>query len=213
MHFLQQKILELSRQTNIRKLSYREIGQRIGEDHAQKVKHHLEQLKKKGFLKISKGGHEIIPTENLSSNNNFLMLPIIGMANCGPALTFADEQLDGYLQLSKSIIPNYKKGEYFAIKAIGDSLNKAEIGLEKNNIEEGDYAIIQKTNANRSDLNGKYVLSVIDGMANLKKFSINGNKIFLSSVSTNNYPPIVIQEEDYQSYFVNGIVKTVIKNR
>lgn len=213
MHILQQKILDLSRRENIRKLSYAEMGRLLNEPHSQNVKHHLGQLMKKGFLKITKGGHSIIPADEISNTNNFLSIPIVGMASCGPALTLAQEQIEGYLQVSKSTIPQYKPDSTFAVKPIGNSMNNAQIGEERLSLEEGDYAIIEKRSGSISDFNNQYVLSIIDGMANIKKFTYDEKqkRIVLKSESKQTFPPIIIHESDLEFYMVNGIVKTVIK--
>jgi predicted ArsR family transcriptional regulator len=49
MHSNQKKILELSKTEDLTKLSYREIGKKLGIEYPQVVKYHIEQLTKKGF--------------------------------------------------------------------------------------------------------------------------------------------------------------------
>jgi hypothetical protein len=44
MHDIQEKLLSLSKTTDISSLGYRKIGQLIGTDHPQQIKHHLSQL-------------------------------------------------------------------------------------------------------------------------------------------------------------------------
>jgi len=50
-------------------------------------------------------------------------------------------------------------------------------------------------------------------MANIKKFILDSknNQIILVSVSTQDYPPIYIHSDDFQSYMLNGVVEDVIK--
>lgn len=98
----------------------------------------------------------------------------------------------------------------FAVKASGDSMNKANIDGEV--IENGDYVVISKGSI--SIKNGDYVLSIIDDKANIKRFfrDKNGN-IVLISESTREYPPIYITPED-SSYIVNGkVVKVILLER
>lgn len=59
MHPAQIKILELAKECNkkheyLAHMSFREIGDKVGLKHAQQVKHHIEQLIKKGLLKTTK---------------------------------------------------------------------------------------------------------------------------------------------------------------
>jgi len=86
-------------------------------------------------------------------------------------------------------------------------MNRAEIDGKK--IDDGDYVIIDSQNCEAKD--GEVVLSVIDGMANIKKFSVDeeNNQIVLVSESTQNFPPIYIHQDD--DYMINGKVIQVIK--
>jgi len=58
---------------------------------------------------------------------------------------------------------------------------------------------------------GQYIVSIIDEMANIKKFvpDPQNKRIVLKSESTNEYLPIFIHEED--KYEISGRVVGVIK--
>ena len=88
-------------------------------------------------------------------------------------------------------------------------MNKARINGQT--IEEGDLVVIDSDLPNR--LNDKYVLSIIDGLANIKLFHQDkkNGQIVLSSVSTKEYTPIYIHAEDDISYIVSGVVVGVLK--
>ena len=86
-------------------------------------------------------------------------------------------------------------------------MNQAQIGTEKLSIEDGDYVVVDSSNT--SPRNHDYVLSVIDGMANIKKFVQRGDQIALISESAHSYQPILIHPDD--NYLVNGVVIQVIK--
>lgn len=122
----------------------------------------------------------------------------------------AEETFEGYLKISPQIL-SVNKNNYdnlFAVRAEGDSMNLATINNER--IEDGDYLVIDTNQTNPT--NGKYILSVIDGCANIKKIikDDQNNRIALISESTKNYPPIYIHPDD--SYLINGTVISVIKN-
>lgn len=206
MHPIQEKLLKCIETTNISDMTLREIGTLIKEPLPQKVKHHLEQLEKKGFIAYNRKNKSITRSETKSKTKSiFITVPIIGAANCGPATIFANENIEGYLKISKNILNKCKN--IFALKAQGLSMNKSNINGVS--IEDGDYLIIDSDY--RSPKNGDVVLSVIDDMANIKKyiFDEDNNQIVLVSESTKNIPPIYIHEDD--SFMVNGRVIQVIK--
>lgn len=209
MNKIQLKIIELSTKKDIWHMSLRAIGTEIGVKNAATVKYHLEQLQNKSLLKKPS------PTESLTnfkekilrSQESILTIPILGSANCGEALLFANEMLEGYLKISQQLAQVNNSDNIFAVRAQGDSMNKSNIKGAK--IESGDYVLVDSSNTNAH--NNDYVLSVIDGCANIKKLvkdDVN-NRLILLSESDRNYPPIYIHPED--SYLINGTVVSVIK--
>lgn len=208
MNKIQFLLIELSTKKNIWNMSLRTIGAEIGVKNAATVKYHLEQLKNKGLLKKPSNIDELLSLKEkiIKSQESLLSIPIVGSANCGVAMLIADEILEGYLKISPKLLPIKHFNNLFAVKAEGDSMNQANIHGEK--IESGDYLIIDSNNTNPK--NEDYVLSVIDGCANIKKFKKVDNKIILFSESNKSYPPIFIHEND--DYLINGVVVSVIKN-
>lgn len=206
MHTIQEKLLKLIDQEALTDVTLRDIGERIKEPLPQKVKHHLEQLEKKGFIRYDRKNKSVSRiAARARSLSPFVSVPVVGTANCGPATIFANENIEGYLKISKNILNKCKN--VFAIKAQGLSMNKANVrGLS---IEDGDYLIIDSDY--RNPKNGDVVLSVIDDMANIKKyiFDEENNQIVLVSQSTKDIPPIYVHEDD--SFMINGKVIQVIK--
>lgn len=209
MHLIQKRIFDLARTKNLASLKLREIGELVGEPHPQKIKHHINQLLKKGLLKENPERTVISPISPTSHNDLFISIPILGSANCGQATMVAEEYPEGFLQVSKSVIPSYKENQIFALKAIGNSMNRANIS--GNSLDDGDYAIVDKRL--KDSYEGKYVLSIINGMANIKKLvqDDSNQQIVLISESTEDYPPIYISHSDFGSYLINGEVIQVIK--
>jgi len=206
MHSIQERLLKLIDKQEIGALTLREIGELIGETLPQKVKHHLLQLEQKGFILNDKISRKIARISQLQTDENFLItIPIVGSANCGPASIYADLNIEGYLKISKRFFKPQQN--LFAVKAQGNSLNKASINGK--NVEPGDFAIIDASYSFPQD--GDYVLSIIDGMANLKRYKVDrvNQRIVLLSESSQQFHPIFIHEED--NFTVNGKVIDVVK--
>lgn len=212
MHEIQEKILSKINDIAVWDITLRGIGKLIGERSPQKIKHHLSQLEKNGLIKVYRKDQKIKKIEKieggrLKESDSLIAVPIFGYANCGGAVALAEQSPDGFLRVSSRLLKQSKN--IFALKAVGNSLNRAEVGKEKKSIEEGDFVIIDYQN--KKPKNGDYILSIIDGCANLKKFVFDkeNNQIVLISESTQNYKPIFIHPDD--DYLINGKIVQVIK--
>lgn len=208
MNIIQERILQLSHDIDLSTLTLREIGEKVGGAHPQTVKNAMTKLKETGLLERAKGEDFFKEVRNVKVKDSVLYkIPILGSANCGTPTLLAEQSFQGFLRISNSILR--KRPNLFALVASGDSMNKAD--LDGDTIEEGDYVIIDTSQ--KSPRNDDYILSIIDGGANIKKFRKDSkrNMVMLLSESTSSYPPIYIHENDYSSYFVNGKVIKVIK--
>ncbi len=194
MSSVQNKLLALLRDQGSVPLKYREIGRRIGEQYPQTVKHHIEILKNKQLIH-EKNGLLVLNKKDLTSED-FFNLPFYGIANCGPATAFAEDRIEGFIKISKNAFPKGNIKDFYLIQASGNSMNQAQVGQGKKNIEDGDIVIVNAKNQNPQ--NGDYVVSIIEGCANIKKFSYNPNdkQVVLISESTDKYFPIVLHEND-----------------
>jgi SOS-response transcriptional repressor LexA len=216
MNQYQEKILALlSDRGEFRGLPLREMAKMVGlnPDQPYAVQYHLDKLEKKGLISYDRKNKIIKRVETGTVRNDLVSVPILGTANCGAATIFADECWNGILQISEKLFPKaVNKEAVFAIEADGDSLNRAKIGPNHLSVESGDYVLVNS--ANKVPQNGDYVLSVVDGLGNIKKFSHDEstNRITLLSESTSNHPPIVLHESDDLSYFVGGVLFDVIKH-
>ena len=212
MHPLQRKILDVADQRNLGELTLRGIGELFGEASAQKVKHHLQQLEKRGLIRVDKVNRVIEKRRSsalpgLLTNAQLLAVPIVGSANAGPATLLAEQNIEGYLRISSTFLGGKAKRKLFALKVVGPSMNRAVVSDKR--VEDGDFAIVDP---NVGQLrNGQVVLSVIDGMANIKRFyhDKENQQIVLLSDSTHNFPPIYIHETD--DFLINGKVIQIIK--
>jgi len=213
MHILQKKILEVAEKVDLSKCGLRKLGNLVEETHPQKIKHHLSQLEQKGCVELNKEKTRIIKLLKNSKKINDVRLfriPIFGYASCGPATMIAEQNPEGYLSVSRSVLENRNVKGLFVIRAVGDSLNRAR-NINGGNIEDGDFVIIDGNKKNPND--GEYVLSVIDDVANLKRFYKNEKEIRLVSESSLNIQPIILDKRDLATfnYVINGVILRVIK--
>ncbi len=214
MHTIQEALLKIAGEKNLGQMTLREIGALVGESSPQKVKHHMTQLQKKGLLKIDKAKGVVKKTmqewENaLEGGSRILSIPILGAVNAGPAQIFAETNIEGFLKVSSALLnPAPRDAQTFlALKVVGPSMNRATIAGKR--IEDGDYVIVDIADRNVKD--GDIVLSIIDGMANIKRFRFdkeNGHVVLMSE-STKDFPPIFIHETD--NFMINGKVVQIIK--
>ncbi len=208
MHKSQKKILEIIKDEDISSYGLRKLGEKIGVDHPQKVKWHLSKLIKDGYLYRNSNG-DIRLAEN-ASTSRLARIPILGLANCGEALSFTDNVSHEYLTISPELLGSKNYRSLYAVQATGSSMNACNVN--GSTIDDGDYAVVDSSVI--SPNNGDYVVSSIEGLANIKKFIKDSQNrvIALVSESTKKYPPIVISEDDIDSYRVNGKVVAVIKS-
>jgi SOS-response transcriptional repressor LexA len=139
MQVIQEKLLGLSKGKNLAKLSLRDMAEAIGMpgQSPQKIKHHLLQLQKKGFIAIdrAKGTMDRISSSPgwakglLHKASHLFSIPIIGTANCGPATIFAEQNFEGILRVSSKLIGCSKPAGLYAIKTNGSAIidNKGTI--------------------------------------------------------------------------------------
>jgi repressor LexA len=205
MHKIQEKVLSLLEEKELKNFTLRGVGSEIGEKSPQKIKHHLSQLEKKGFIVIDTKNKIVRKARPVKATGIFVSLPIYGSADCGPRTIFAENNIEGFLKVSKKLV-HFKK-ELFVVRANGNSMNKAN--LHGKNIENGDFVLVDGSKTNPES--GDYVVSVLDDMANIKKivFDKQNKRIVLKSESTQDYLPIFIHEDD--SLVISGTVVDVIK--
>jgi repressor LexA len=217
VHPLQQKLLELSARANLAQMTLREMASQIGlpDESPQRIKHHLQQLQKRGFLTIDRAAGVMERTsakpgwsKGLSTKPSTLFsIPVIGTANCGPAELFAEQNFQGFLRVSRNLVGRSKPTGLYAIKTDGASMNRAEIGGRK--IEDGDYVVVDSND--RNVRTNDVVVAIIDDKATIKRFiddRVNG-QVVLRADSSHDYEPIHLHPDD--DFAISGKVIAVIK--
>ncbi len=121
-------------------------------------------------------------------------IPLYGKISCGK-FGFMDSEIEGYFEIPKSMIGS---GEYFALRASGDSM----IGA---GIDNGDIVIVEK---HPSPDNGKIaVIQFEDGVLLKRFFRLEKERKYLLRAENPAYDDIVLDECD-----VIGIAVKVLKD-
>jgi len=195
--------------------SLEDIQKKLGFKSVSTAHYHVKKLQDMGFLKKEANrsrsigvyaDRDIVSPVLEKKGLDSVAVPILGAASAGPAFMTAEENIEGYLKVSRNVLS--RKDGMFALRVEGDSMNKAKIGGKS--FEEGDFVLIDSEY--KSPRDGDYVLSIIDGHANLKRFRRNKrtHQITLESESTNSkYKPIFVSSDDH--FIINGKIISVIK--
>jgi len=162
---------------------------------------YLNELESKGYIQRTSEDRGI-KLKGIT-RDMFVDVPILGMANAGTALAYADEYIEGYLKVSKSIVKDKK---VFAVQISGTSMNKAKINNKT--INDGDFVLVEKRET--YDYNDK-VLVIIDGLATVKIYrKFDEDNIVLAPDSTDKkHKPIFLTVED--NFVIDGKVIDVLK--
>lgn len=171
-------------------------------DSLKSVSQVIEALEKKELIKRDEKKIYVVENNSYSNMRNVISVPLYGLASCGEALAHADDYAEDYLQLSKSFFKDSQPAKLFAVKTLGDS-------MDKDNIRDGDYTIFEKYE-NQEDLEGKIVVAVINGMATIKRYhKVEKGAIGLFPNSTNDaHHPIYLHPSD--SVLIAGVFKKVL---
>lgn len=209
MNAIQRQVLNLATTIDLSDHTYYGLAKMLKINHPYKVQFAIEQLLKKGELVKDPATGSILKPKYDRVLDGMISIPYYGLVNCGEALTFAQDRIGGYLKITPNTISLSSFDNLFALKASGSSMNNAVIG--GNSVNDGDYVIAQKK-SNYLPSNGDYVISIIGGAANLKKFrkDTKNRQIVLESESTEDLPPIVISEQDADNLNTYSIVAEAV---
>lgn len=206
MNPIQQRLLDIARVENIADIRRIDLVSRVGCDYPSQITHHINQLIKKGEL--VRRGHRLVPA--LSTPQGLIRIPVMGEADCGEATRYADGRVLDTLSISPSLLSISDFSTVYALIARGDSMNRAKVNGKF--IENGDYVLAEKTN-DYIPRNNDIVVSIIGGLANIKRFVKDSahNRLLLLSDShrQQDYSPIIISEDD--DFQIEARVVDVVK--
>lgn len=166
----------------------------LGLSQLSSVQRHTDALKEKGYLKDIRG-------ISLPTSSSKVQIPLVGNVACGIPL-LATENIEAYVSYDASKIRGMAQ-DYFFLRAIGDSMNQANISGKA--IDDGDYVLIKKqSTANPGDR----VVALIGDEATIKKMVPVDGAIRLEPESSNlSNKPIYL----FEDFSVQGVATDVIK--
>jgi repressor LexA len=145
---------------------------------------YLGALEEKGYIqKFSKIRGIRLIEEKIG---NFFPIPLLGNADCGEPLSYAEDRAEDYINISEKFLKGIPQ-EYFFVKASGTS-------MDKEGIHDGDFVLVRKNDAPED---GKNVVAVINGLGTIKKLHKSGSSIKLMPSSTDaKHKPIFLHPSD-----------------
>ena len=171
----------------------REVLKMMGLKSPRSIAQYLDVLEEGGYIRRGKGARNIKIIKSPYDTNDSrktIKVPILGYVPCGiPFL--AEENVEGHLGISEKIAkPPYN---YFILRAVGDSMNKA-------GINNGDLVLVrQQITADDGDI----IVALLDDEATIKQLWLHEDYITLEPKSTNtDHHPIVL-ERDFR---IQGVV-------
>ena len=178
-----------------------EIREESGHNYISAVQRHVEALKEKGYLVH-------IPNQSRSlqasySHSQRVNIPLIGNVAAGTPI-LAMQNIEAYIPYEPTKVKVNLK-DYFFLRAVGDSMNNADINGQT--IDNGDYVLVRKQNT--ANL-GQIVVALIEDEATIKKYTKGDGHIILQPISRNpENKPIYI----FDDFSIQGIVVDVIKRQ
>lgn len=147
----------------------------------------LVRLEKEGRLQKSDKGDYYIQKNIIP----FIQVPLVGVIACGTPI-FAEQNIEEYIPLPRDFLG---KGEYFALRAKGDSMINA-------GINSGDIVFIRIQNTAE---NGEIIVALTDEEATLKRYYKRNGKIILHP-ENESYKDIIVDK-----CLIQGIAIKVLK--
>lgn len=204
MENLEKQLLNLTANGDINRLSIREIQKTLGLPYHQKIAYHLNRMKKKGVIGREKDGNYYIVE---GEQSGIFEIPLYGEANCGTPLKIADNTIKGWLKVSRSALARSDAKGVIALKASGDSMNRAFIDGEY--LTDGKFVLVDTTKV--GDLKDNDIVAFTLGEnASIKVLERQDNSLLLKPKSTSLHAPVLISELDQDLLNIHGKVFQII---
>jgi repressor LexA len=165
----------------------------------------LESLDKKWYISRGRGYRSIRLWERIIASQLTIPIPILGIANAGKPLVYAQESDLWKLLVSRNIIRG-DESAYFFVRVDGTSMNTFSINGKS--LVDGSYALIDKSQQSFDGNPLAAYLCIVNNCATLKHIKKEWNNVYLIPDSTDKqHQPIILTEDD--SFLINGKVVDV----
>ncbi|MFD2726693.1 LexA family protein [Hyunsoonleella rubra] len=194
LHENQIALLKLLHEQIDNPLTIRQIQDNLNFSSSSMVAHHIQKLEQKGYLKRNPNNPRDYQVF-LNPERPIIYLNLYGNAQCGKSGTILDGIPIDKIPIASRLL-KFPAHEGFIVTAKGNSMEPF--------IKEGDLVIAQKKD---SAENGEKIVCVYGEKVLIKRFFQQNNTITLTSLNSENHPPIIVAD-----YFkVEGVVKNVLK--
>lgn len=156
---------------------------------------YLAEMETRGMIFKNSTFYGLETQKMRKAMKNTCFMPVVGEIACGTPI-LAEENIESYLTISGDFLG---QGEFFALKAHGDSMINA-------GIEDGDYVVIKKQNtANQGQI---VVAMVNNGDCTLKRYYIDREKKMIRLHPENDE----MEDMYFRKVEIQGVAVKVIKN-
>ena len=173
--------------------SVQDIADEVG-IHKSNVSRYLVEMEERGLISRNGSFYGISTPKIHKVKTGVVSLPVVGDIACGTPI-LAEENIESYISIPSDFLG---KGEYFVLKAKGNSM----IGA---GIDDGDYVIVKSQDAAEE---GQIIVALIDNEATLKRYYIDNEKQQIRLHPENKR----MKDMYYDGIAIQGIAKKVIKN-
>ena len=163
------------------------------------VQRHYNALKKKDYLTSKRYQARSLRIKSLKTG--MVNIPLVGAVAAGQPI-LAQENIEAYIAYSASKLSGDPK-KYFFLRAVGDSMNTADINGKS--IDSGDFVLIKSQSTAEP---GQRIVALIGDEATIKKYRPQKNMVVLAPESSNKANKEIYVFDDF---LIQGVIKDVIK--
>ena len=181
-----------------------EIAETLGVKSKHSVVQFLDYLERKGFISRGRGYRSIKLGDRIVASQIAIPVPILGVANAGRPLLYAEESDNGKLLISRTALSGDEK-KYFCVKLQGTSMNA--FSIRGKHLEDGSFVLVDSSISAVDNPFAAY-LCIVNGAATVKKVKYEGESLYLLPDSKDSeHVPIVLSDSD--DVTINGKVVDV----
>jgi repressor LexA len=190
LQFIRNRLVHFAQQTTVRELA-KEMG--LASPNAAAAI--IQRLIQEGYLERGETGRglRLLKEPDVAPNRDMTVcVPLVGSAACGMPL-LAEQNITAQLHVSTQLAK--PPGQYFFLRAQGDSMNTARIPIQDKDL------VLVKAQPTAHD--GQQVVALINDEATIKEIRHYPGMVTLLPRSTNSIHQPIVLADDFQ---VQGVV-------